>query len=129
MSHQRQTPTSNRPFEPTSKRRKGFPSGTHVKRGDRTVRGGEIELLEQLGNNDPCPCGSGRRFQELLPQRRRLLTAPAAMTTTASADSSHIGGTRSLRARLRSSEEERRASNPEAEVRLLSGALDTVAEW
>ncbi|MGI9333419.1 MAG: SEC-C metal-binding domain-containing protein [Gammaproteobacteria bacterium] len=24
------------------------------------------ELLERLGRNDPCPCGSGRRFQEML---------------------------------------------------------------
>jgi uncharacterized protein YecA (UPF0149 family) len=50
-----------------SKRRNGFPSETRVKRGDRSVQGGEVELLERLGNNDPCPCGSGRRFQELLP--------------------------------------------------------------
>ena len=50
-----------------SKRRKSFPSETRVKRGDRTAKGGEIELLEQLGNNDPCPYGSRRRFQELLP--------------------------------------------------------------
>jgi uncharacterized protein YecA (UPF0149 family) len=57
-----------RRFEPTSKRRRGFPSETHVKRGPRAVKRGEIELLERLGNNDPCPCGSGRRFQEMLPQ-------------------------------------------------------------
>ncbi|MFD1943015.1 SEC-C metal-binding domain-containing protein [Paradevosia shaoguanensis] len=25
-------------------------------------------MLEKLGRNDPCPCGSRRRFQELLPQ-------------------------------------------------------------
>jgi hypothetical protein len=30
------------------------------------VRGGEKELVEKLGRNDPCPCGSGKRFQELL---------------------------------------------------------------
>ncbi|WP_390624007.1 SEC-C metal-binding domain-containing protein [Fodinicola feengrottensis] len=23
--------------------------------------------MEKLGGNDPCPCGSGRRFQTLLP--------------------------------------------------------------
>ncbi|MEM1262479.1 MAG: SEC-C metal-binding domain-containing protein [Pseudomonadota bacterium] len=23
-------------------------------------------LVEKLGRNDPCPCGSGRRFQEML---------------------------------------------------------------
>ena len=50
-----------------SKRRHGYPSETHVKRGSRSIKAGEIELLERLGNNDPCPCGSGRRFQELLP--------------------------------------------------------------
>jgi uncharacterized protein YecA (UPF0149 family) len=54
---------SNRhpPFERTSKRRKGFPSETHVKRGDRVVNG-DKELIEKLGRNDPCPCGSGHRF-------------------------------------------------------------------
>ena len=53
-------------FERTSKRRKGFPSETRVKRGPkdywRTIRNGEVELLEKLGRNDPCPCGSGSRF-------------------------------------------------------------------
>lgn len=51
--------------EPTSKRRHGFPSETQVKRGHRVV-GGHKELVEKLGRNDPCPCGSGRRFQEML---------------------------------------------------------------
>jgi uncharacterized protein YchJ len=32
-----------------------------VKRGDRVVHG-DKELLEKLGRNDPCICGSGRRF-------------------------------------------------------------------
>jgi hypothetical protein len=50
-----------------SKRRPGFPSETNVKRGPRSVRGGLKELEERLGNNDLCPCGSGRSFQELLP--------------------------------------------------------------
>jgi SEC-C motif len=50
--------------EVTSKRRKGFPSETQVKRGTRVV-GGCKELSEKLGRNDPCPCLSGRRFQEL----------------------------------------------------------------
>ena len=53
------------PFERTSKRRKGFPSETQVKRGQRVV-GGEKYLVEKLGRNDLCPCGSTRRFQELL---------------------------------------------------------------
>lgn len=60
-------------FEVMSKRRKGFPSETQVKRGDRMVRGGK-ELVEKLGRNDPCPCGSGRLFQGLLPAVRMLLT-------------------------------------------------------
>ena len=48
-------------FEITSKRRKGFPSETQVKRGARVVHGNK-ELGEKLGRNDLCPCGSGRRF-------------------------------------------------------------------
>ncbi|WP_413774181.1 SEC-C metal-binding domain-containing protein [Entomomonas sp. E2T0] len=49
-------------FEPTSKRRKGFPSETNVKRGlVRTVHGDKV-LEEKLGRNDPCPCGSGHSF-------------------------------------------------------------------
>ncbi|MGH7973640.1 MAG: SEC-C metal-binding domain-containing protein [Limisphaerales bacterium] len=61
-----------RPFyELTSKRRKGFPSETRVGKGDRTVHGNK-ELVEKLGRKDPCPCGSGRRFQELLPAFRGL---------------------------------------------------------
>jgi hypothetical protein len=37
-----------------------------VKRGLRIVHG-DKELIEKLGRRDPCPCGSGRRFQGLLP--------------------------------------------------------------
>ena len=48
-------------FEITSKRRKGFPSETNVKRGVRIVHGGK-ELREKLGRSDLCPCGSGRSF-------------------------------------------------------------------
>jgi hypothetical protein len=48
-------------FEIISKRRKGFPSETQVKRGVRVVHGNK-ELGEKLGRNDLCPCGSGRRF-------------------------------------------------------------------
>ncbi len=54
-----------------SKRRKGYPSETRVKTGQRLVHG-EKELTEKLGRNDPCPCGSGRSFQDLLPQDRPL---------------------------------------------------------
>ncbi len=48
-------------FEITSKRRKGFPSETQVKRGVRVIHGIK-ELSEKLGRNDLCPCGSGHRF-------------------------------------------------------------------
>jgi uncharacterized protein YecA (UPF0149 family) len=47
-----------------SKRRKGYPSETSVKRGTRMVNG--KELVEKLGREDLCPCGSGRKFQEVL---------------------------------------------------------------
>jgi uncharacterized protein YecA (UPF0149 family) len=33
------------------------------------------ELIEKLGRNDPCPCGSTNSFQALLPAQRLLLTA------------------------------------------------------
>jgi len=33
---------------------------------------GEKELVEKLGRNDPCPCGSGRKFQAVLPAERKL---------------------------------------------------------
>lgn len=61
-------------FERMSKRRRGFPSETHVKRGRRVVGGGAMkkELIEKLGRNDLCPCGSGRRFQEVLHVRRTV---------------------------------------------------------
>ena len=48
-----------------SKRRKGYPSETRVRKGVQIVHG-EKQLFEKLGRNDLCPCGSGRRFQELL---------------------------------------------------------------
>lgn len=56
------------------KRRRGFPSETGVKRGDRIVRGTK-QLSEKLGRNDPCPCSSSRLFQALLPTQRLLSTA------------------------------------------------------
>lgn len=48
-------------FEITSKRRRGFPSETRVKRGVQIVHG-DKQLTEKLGRNDLCPCGSMRRF-------------------------------------------------------------------
>lgn len=68
-------------FEIISKRRKGFPSETNVKRGVRIVHG-DKELEEKLGRNDQCPCGSVRRFQELLHAQWTLLTAVVAATTS-----------------------------------------------
>src|SRR5262249_18481986 len=60
----------------TSKRRKGYPSESRVKRGRQIVHG-DKELEEKLGRNDPVPGGSSRRFQELLHAQRflRRLTA------------------------------------------------------
>src|SRR3546814_7261783 len=57
------TMTTSLAFEVTSKRRKGFPSETRVKRGLRFVRGGEKEMVEKPGRRDPCSCGSGKSFQ------------------------------------------------------------------
>ena len=54
---------SRRFFETMSKRRKGYPSETRVKRGVRIVHGTK-ELCEKLGRNDLCPCGSGKRFKK-----------------------------------------------------------------
>lgn len=53
-----------------AKRRKGFPSEASVRRGDRgvTTELGVKDFVEKLGRNDLCPCGSGRRFQEVLPR-------------------------------------------------------------
>jgi uncharacterized protein YecA (UPF0149 family) len=58
-------------FEVTSKRRKSYPSETAVKRGERVVHG-NVELTEKLGRNDLCPCGSGHRFQAVLPALEAL---------------------------------------------------------
>ena len=66
-------------FERTSKRRKGYPSETQVKRGLRFVHG-DIELIEKLGRNDPCPCGSGLSFQALLSALGALSMGRTGMT-------------------------------------------------
>lgn len=49
--------------ETMSKRRRGFPSETQVKRGLRIVHGDKV-LEEKLGRNDLCPCDSGKRFKK-----------------------------------------------------------------
>lgn len=51
-----------------------------MKRGLRFVRGGDKELIEKLGREDPCPCGSGKRFQALLPDLRPLSMARGGRT-------------------------------------------------
>ena len=66
-------------FERSSKRRRGYPSETRVKRGLRFVHG-DKELVEKLGRNDPCPCGSGLRFQAVLPGFGLLSTGRSATT-------------------------------------------------
>jgi uncharacterized protein YecA (UPF0149 family) len=32
---------------------------------------GDVELSEKLGRKDLCPCGSGRKFQGVLPDVRQ----------------------------------------------------------
>ena len=49
----------------------GSLSEAHVKWGKRLVHG-DKELCEKMGRNDPCPCRSGRRFQELLHEVRAV---------------------------------------------------------
>ncbi|MEV6277940.1 SEC-C metal-binding domain-containing protein [Nocardia sp. NPDC051832] len=53
----------------------GSLSETRVKRGSRTV-GVDKELIEKLGGKDPCPCGSGRRFQQVLSLDRSVRRHP-----------------------------------------------------
>jgi uncharacterized protein YecA (UPF0149 family) len=38
----------------------------------RALKDGMKELREKLGRNDLCPCGSGRKFQEMLPNFKAL---------------------------------------------------------
>src|ERR1035437_2935505 len=49
----------------------GYASETKVRHGLR-VGHGDKELAEKLGRNDLCPCGSAKRFHELLPELGRL---------------------------------------------------------
>jgi uncharacterized protein YecA (UPF0149 family) len=54
-----------------SKRRRGYPSETHVKQGIQIVHGDKL-LEEKLGRNDPCPCGSGKRFKRCCLRKGRF---------------------------------------------------------
>src|SRR6267143_1044146 len=51
--------------ESSNKTPQGAPSETKVKRGFRVLHGGK-ELFQKLGRIDPCPCGPGHKFQEML---------------------------------------------------------------
>lgn len=55
--------------ETMSKRRRGV--STPRQRGERVVHG-DKELVEKLGRDDPCPCGSGRRFKACCIASRRF---------------------------------------------------------
>ena len=61
-------------FETMSKRRRGFPSETRVKRGVRIVNGDKL-LEEKLRRHDLCPCGKRTAIQEVLPEVGPLLMA------------------------------------------------------
>lgn len=64
------TAKTSRFFETMSKRPKGFPSETNVKRGVQIVHGDKL-LEEKLGRHDSRPCGSGKRFKKCcLPKSR-----------------------------------------------------------
>jgi uncharacterized protein YecA (UPF0149 family) len=54
-----------------SKRRRGYPSETKVKRGVQIVHGDKM-LEEKLGRNDPCPCGSNKRFKRCCLRKGRF---------------------------------------------------------
>ena len=56
------TSANSTAFERTSKRRKGFPSETRVRRGTRVVHG-DKELLEKLGRNDCAPAAPDAGFK------------------------------------------------------------------
>ena len=57
-----------------SKRRRGFPSETQVKRGVRVVHGDKLPE-EKLGRNDLSPLRFRPTLQEVLSQERVLLMA------------------------------------------------------
>lgn len=59
------------PFECMSKRRRSFPSETRVKHGNRYIHG-NTELIEKLGRNDLCPCGSGANFKRYCLKKKKF---------------------------------------------------------
>ncbi len=90
MQNHDQSDNDQPSFEITSKRRRGFPSETQVGRGHRVVHG-DKELIEKLGRNDLCPCGSGRKFPRLLPAHRPLRRLTAEPLLSASDHRSRSG--------------------------------------
>ncbi|PYU32300.1 MAG: hypothetical protein DMG28_12005 [Acidobacteria bacterium] len=48
------------------------PSCLSPSNADFRVVHGDKELFEKLGRNDPCPCGSGRKFQQMLHDDRAV---------------------------------------------------------
>ena len=54
----------------SSKRRKGFPSETHIRRGLRIVH--TDRTIGKLGRYDPCSFGSERRFRKVFLEDRFL---------------------------------------------------------
>src|SRR5271170_2272154 len=76
-----------------SKRRKGFPSETKVKRGVRIVHGTK-ELSEKLGRNDLCPCGSGKRFKKCCLKKGCFRRRESGPLLSGNHDASLLGSTR-----------------------------------
>ena len=63
--------TPRHPFEPSGRARRGFPLASPASSAATGSSAGlDTELVEKLGRNDLCPCGSGRRFPSLLPENR-----------------------------------------------------------
>jgi hypothetical protein len=54
---------------------------------------GNKELIEKIGRNDPCPCGSGRRFQELLHVEQRFRRIRPASLLSGSETAKRVSGT------------------------------------
>jgi uncharacterized protein YecA (UPF0149 family) len=46
-----------------------------LEEGVRQVGHDAKELVENVGKNDPCPCGLGKKVPPLLPPVRSVLTA------------------------------------------------------
>jgi len=64
-----------------SKRRNGFPSETHVERGRRFIKGGEIELTEKTGPQRSLPLRFRTQISGTAASRPAAMTAPSARTT------------------------------------------------